>query len=187
MYPMTATLSGLYVDCFTLGQGLLKIVPDVHEVTVTDQDAALIEEGMLTMPGHPDVAKGLTMLNDKGFGLVTRTNSPPIPGGQSPLEHAVLGDCFERQFSIEACRAYKPSAHVYHYVSQELGGCALSVDNGGRPRLGHRRSPERRLQFSVDHPPRQRAADRPTPARTEYRRSGSRSTRARAARIRTMP
>jgi 2-haloacid dehalogenase len=83
MYSLTATLSGLYVDYFTLGQGLLKMVPDIHEVTVTDQDAALIEEGMLTMPGHPDVAKGLTMLNDKGFGLVTRTNSPPIRAGKA--------------------------------------------------------------------------------------------------------
>ncbi len=24
--------------------------------------------------------------------------------------------------TIEACRAYEPSAHVYHYVSQKLGG-----------------------------------------------------------------
>ena len=24
--------------------------------------------------------------------------------------------------SIEACRAYEPSAHVYHCVSQKLGG-----------------------------------------------------------------
>lgn len=63
--------------------------------------------------------------------------------------------------SIEACRAYKPSAHVYHYVSQKLGG--LSMHDGRRRRLGHRRSPERRLQFSVDHPPRQCAADRPRP------------------------
>jgi 2-haloacid dehalogenase len=121
MYSMTATLSGLYVDYFTLGQGLLKMVADIHAVTVTEDDAALIKEGMLTMPAHPDVTKGLSMLQDKGFRLITLTNSPPNPGGQSPLEHAGLGNHFERQFSIEACRAYKPSAHVYHYVSQELG------------------------------------------------------------------
>src|SRR6201996_6683020 len=43
MYSMTATLSGLYVDYFTLGQGLLKMVGDIHGVTVTDDDAALIK------------------------------------------------------------------------------------------------------------------------------------------------
>ncbi len=72
--------------------------------------------------------------------------------------------------TIEACRAYKPSAHVYHYVSQGLGG-PHSMHDGPRPRLGHRRSPERRLQFSVDHPPRQCPADRARPAPTAYRRS----------------
>jgi 2-haloacid dehalogenase len=121
MYSMTATLSGLYVDYFTLGQGLLKMVGDIHGLTVSDQDANLIKQAMLTMPAHPDVTKGLEILRDSGFRLITLTNSPPNPSGQSPLEHAGLGEYIEQQFSIEACRAYKPSPSVYHYVSQELG------------------------------------------------------------------
>src|ERR1700733_3418142 len=120
MYLMTGPLSGPYVDYFTLGPGLLKMIGDIHGLTVTDEDAHLIKQGMLTMPAHPDVTKGLDLLRDKGYRLVTLTNSPPNPGGQSPLEHAGLGEYFERQLSIEACRAYKPSPHVYHYVSQEL-------------------------------------------------------------------
>lgn len=83
MYSMTATLSGLYVDYFTLGQGLLRMEADIQEVAVTDQDAALIKEGMLTMPAHPDVAKGRTMLNDKRFRLVTLTNAPPVRAGRA--------------------------------------------------------------------------------------------------------
>jgi NADH:ubiquinone reductase (H+-translocating) len=122
MYSMTATLSGLYVDYFTLGPGLLKMVGDIHGVTISEKDAALIKEGMLTMPAHPDVKKGLTLLRDKGFRLVTLTNSPPTPGGPTPLEHAGLKEFFEdHQYSIEACRVYKPAAAVYHYVAQEEG------------------------------------------------------------------
>jgi 2-haloacid dehalogenase len=121
MYSMTATLSGLYVDYFTLGQGLLKMIADIHGVTASDDDVAKLRQGMLTMPAHPDVTKGLTLLKNKGFRLVTLTNSPPNPGGDSPLEHAGLKEYFERQFSIETCRAYKPSSAVYHFVAQELG------------------------------------------------------------------
>jgi 2-haloacid dehalogenase len=120
MYSMTATLSGLYVDYFTLGRGLLAMVADIHGITVRDKDIASIEEGMKTMPAHPDVPKGLELLRDNGLRLITLTNSPPNPDGQSPLEHAGLGGLIERQFSIETCRAYKPSPHVYHLVSQEL-------------------------------------------------------------------
>jgi 2-haloacid dehalogenase len=119
-YSMTATLSGRYVDYLTLGQGLLKMVADSHGVEVSDADVESLKQGMLSMPAHPDVVGGLKTLRDNGFRLVTLTNSPPLPEGRSALERAGLGDFFERKFSIEACRAYKPAAHVYHYVSQEL-------------------------------------------------------------------
>ncbi len=120
MYSMTATLSGMYVDFFTLGQGLLTMVADIHGISVSNRDVDLLKQGMMSMPAHPDVAGGLQMLLAKGFRLVTLTNSPPSPDGQSALERAGLGEFFERKFSVETCRAYKPSAHVYHYVSQEL-------------------------------------------------------------------
>jgi 2-haloacid dehalogenase len=121
-YSMTATLSGLYVDFFTLGQGLLKMVGNIHGVTITAEDAALIKEGMLTMSAHPDVVSGLTLLRERGFRLVTLTNSPPTPGAEQPLERAGLKEFFgTRQYNIEACRAYKPATAVYHYVAQEEG------------------------------------------------------------------
>jgi 2-haloacid dehalogenase len=121
MYSMTTTLSGCYVDFFTLGQGVLGMMADFHGVGMTDHDLRAVKEGMLTMPAHPDVADALRTLRDNGFRLVTLTNSPPVPDGPTPLEHAGLGGFFERQFSVDACRAYKPAARVYRYVCDELG------------------------------------------------------------------
>ncbi|MDP9843547.1 haloacid dehalogenase type II [Streptosporangium lutulentum] len=120
MYSMTVTLSGLYEGYFTLGQGLLKMVGDIHGVRVSDADIEEIRQAMLTMPAHPDVEEGLSRMKDAGFRLVTLTNSPSNPGGQSPLEHAGLAHFFERQFTIETVRAYKPAQQVYHLVAQEL-------------------------------------------------------------------
>ena len=77
MYSMTITLSGLYEDFFTLGQGLLRMVGDIHGVRITDADLAELRTGMLTMPAHPDVEAGLTQLKDAGFRMVALTNSPP--------------------------------------------------------------------------------------------------------------
>ena len=120
LYSMTATLSGNYVDYFTLGQGLLRMLAEVHRVDITDEDLRRVKEGMLTMPAHPDVEDGLTKLRDNGFRLVTLTNSPPNPNGPTPLEHAGLGRFFERQFSVDTCRIYKPAQAVYRHVCQEL-------------------------------------------------------------------
>jgi 2-haloacid dehalogenase len=120
MYSMTITLCGLYEGYFTLGQGLLKMVGDIHGVEVTDADIEEIRKAMLTMPPHSDVEAGLNQLKDAGFRMVTLTNSPSNPKGQSPLEHAGLAHFFERQFTIETTRAYKPAPQVYHLVAQGL-------------------------------------------------------------------
>jgi 2-haloacid dehalogenase len=72
------------------------------------------------MPAHADVAEGLQELKSAGFRMVTLTNSPLNPGGPSPLEHAGLAKFFERQFSIETVRSYKPDPHAYHLVAQDL-------------------------------------------------------------------
>lgn len=68
MYSMTLTLSGLYVDFFTLGQGLLSMLADTHGVDATHEDIRRIKDSMLTMPAHPDVEPGLTLLRDNGSG-----------------------------------------------------------------------------------------------------------------------
>ncbi|MGH3563972.1 MAG: haloacid dehalogenase type II [Mycobacterium sp.] len=129
MYSMTATLSGRYVDFFTLGQGVFRMLADIRRVDITDDDMDGLKRGMLTMPAHPDVKDGLTVLRNNGFRLVTLTNSPSDPDGPTPLEHAGLARFFERQFSVDACRAFKPAPAVYQHVCEELevapAGCML--------------------------------------------------------------
>jgi 2-haloacid dehalogenase len=121
VYSMTATLAGRYTDFFTLGQAVLQMLADVHDTKITDDDLHSVKYGMLTMPAHPDVEDGLTALRDNGFRLVTLTNSPPSSDGPTPLEHAGLAHFFERRFSVEDCRAFKPAPTVYRHVSKELG------------------------------------------------------------------
>jgi 2-haloacid dehalogenase len=120
MYSMTATLSEHYVDFFSLGQGVLRMLARIYRVNISDDDVSRLKAAMLTMPAHPDTADGLTKLRDNGFRLVTLTNSPPNPSGPTPLENAGLDGFFERQLSVDPCRAFKPSPLVYRYVCREL-------------------------------------------------------------------
>lgn len=120
-YSMTVTSSGRYVDFFTLGQGVLRMLATIRGVDINDDDEDALKHAMLTMPAHPDVADGLTSLRDKGFRLVTLTNSPPSPFAPTPIEHAGLGHLFERQLSVDACRAFKPAPAPYLYTCEQLG------------------------------------------------------------------
>jgi 2-haloacid dehalogenase len=121
MYSMTATLSQHYVDFFTLGQGVLRMLATIRGVQIADADLDALRVAMLTMPAHPDAEDGLTTLHDNGFRLVALTNSPPNPNGPSPLDHAGLGHLFDRQLSVEACRAFKPAPSVYLHACEQLG------------------------------------------------------------------
>ena len=121
MYSMAATLAEHYVDFFALGQGVLRMLADIYRVDITDDDVGRLRTQMSTMPAHPDVIEVLTALRDNGFRLITLTNSPHRSGVRTPLENAGLAELFEQQFSVESCRAFKPSPSVYRYVCEQLG------------------------------------------------------------------
>ena len=121
MYSMTVTLSEHYVDFFALGQGVLRMLADANQVDITDDDVGRVTAAMGTMPAHPDAVGALKKLRDNGFRLVTLTNSPHLPGAPTPLENAGLAGLFERQLSVDSCRAFKPAPAVYRHVCHELG------------------------------------------------------------------
>jgi 2-haloacid dehalogenase len=121
MYSMTATLAEHYVDFFTLGQGVLHMLADIHHVDISEHDLARLQTQMRTMPAHPDVVEGLTTLRDNGFRLATLTNSPHRPGLATPLDNAGLAEYFEQQLSVESCHAFKPAPAVYLHACEALG------------------------------------------------------------------
>jgi 2-haloacid dehalogenase len=121
MYSMAVTLSDTYVDFFSLGQAVLRMTADVHHVRIGDDDLAALNAGMQTMPAHRDVAEGLSRLKEQGYCLVTLTNSPPVAGASTPLENAGIAGFFERQFSVDTSRVFKPSTGLYTTVASELG------------------------------------------------------------------
>src|SRR5262245_14299914 len=119
LYSNVITLSGLYTSFFTLGQGVLRMLGSIHNVSIHEADIQELKERMLTMPAHADVPAGLKQLEDAGFRLVTLTNSPSDPQ-LSPLRHAGIDGWFERSFSVDRVRRFKPAPHVYRMVAEEL-------------------------------------------------------------------
>ena len=119
LYSEAITLSGPYTTFFTLAQGVLKMLGAIHNVSIQQVDIEELRMRLLTMPAHPDVPAGLKQLKDAGFRLVTLTNSPPDPQ-TSPLKHAGIDGWFEKSFSIDRVRRFKPAPQVYHVVAEEL-------------------------------------------------------------------
>jgi NADPH2:quinone reductase len=120
-YSMTLTLSDVYTDFFSLGEAVLRMLGDIHGVQITDDDVQAVRAGFATMPAHEEVAAGLAQLRDEGYRLVTLTNSPTSSGGETPLQRAGLGEYFEREFSVDTARVFKPATVLYRNVAEQLG------------------------------------------------------------------
>jgi 2-haloacid dehalogenase len=120
LYSNAITLAGYYETFFALGQGVLKMLGAIYKVPVQAADLGELRARMLSMPEHKDVPEGLRMLREAGFRLMTLTNSPPDKDG-TPLDRAGLAPFFERQFSVDQVRRFKPAPEVYQLIPDLLG------------------------------------------------------------------
>jgi 2-haloacid dehalogenase len=120
LYSNVATVAGPYADFGTLAGAVLDMTAAAHGTMLPADDRARILQGTLMLPPHPDVKAGLQRLKADGFRLVTLTNSAPATVAQQ-LKNAGLADFFERSFSVDAVKKFKPSAETYQYVARELG------------------------------------------------------------------
>lgn len=120
LYSMTVTMTGDYLDFSRLALGVLRMLGDIHQAEISDDDVYRLKAGLLALPAHPDVPEGLGILLDNGFRLATLTNSPPNPDGATALENAGLADFFEHRLSVDGRHAFKPSPAVYEYAARTL-------------------------------------------------------------------
>ncbi len=120
LYSQTLSLTGSYVPFGTLGGGVLRMLGQIHGVAISEEDVDELGARVADMPVHPDVAAGLALLKDAGFSLVTLTNSPASVG-PDPLDKAGLGSMFERRFTVDTVRRFKPAEETYGVVSGAMG------------------------------------------------------------------
>jgi 2-haloacid dehalogenase len=120
LYSEVATLAGPYSDFASIGGASLDMVAGARGITLPSTDRSRILQDMLRLPAHPDVRDGLQTMRDAGLRLVTLTNSAPAAVEQQ-LTNAGLTAFFERSFSVDTVRRFKPAPEVYQSVAESLG------------------------------------------------------------------
>ena len=117
---MVATITGIYDDFGKIASASLEMSAQQHNVALSDEDKATIMGTVRSLPPHPDIIPGLEKLKSAGFQLFTLTNSPPLVV-EAQLQNANLTDYFEKSFSVDAVKLFKPAAEVYQMTAKELG------------------------------------------------------------------
>ena len=117
LYSETVTLTDTFVPFGQLGAGVFRMLGHIHDVAISEADIAELANGLGALPPHPDVPGSLRKLKAAGYRLVTLTDAPANPG-RGPLQAAGLSELFERQFTAETVRRYKPAHETYQMIAQ---------------------------------------------------------------------
>jgi 2-haloacid dehalogenase len=120
-YSLVETLSGEYHDFGEIGTAALMMVAQREGIELDRETArAAIVTPLRSLPAHADVREGLQRLSEQGYRLVSLTNSSKI-GVETQLKNAGLTDLFEKRYSIDAIKKYKPHEDTYRMVLDDLG------------------------------------------------------------------
>jgi 2-haloacid dehalogenase len=119
LYSEVATLAGPYTDFASIAGAALDMTATARNVTMSPENRTRILQGMLKLPAHSDARDGLQIMRDAGLRLVTLTNSAPA-AVQQQLANAGLTSLFERSFSVDTVRRFKPAPEAYRSVAETL-------------------------------------------------------------------
>jgi 2-haloacid dehalogenase len=119
LYSEVATLAGPYTDFASIAGAALDMAASARSITLSPDNRTRILQGMLKLPAHSDVREGLQIMDDAGLRLVTLTNSAPA-AVQQQLANAGLASFFERSFSVDGVRRFKPAPEPYRSVADAL-------------------------------------------------------------------
>jgi 2-haloacid dehalogenase len=119
MYSLALTVSGSYVPFTDIGSAVMKMQADTQGIEIDDADKRELKERFSSMPPYPEVPAALRKLRDAGFRLFTLTNNL-VEVQSRQLAQGGIADLFDRCFSVDSVKVYKPSRQTYAYVEKEL-------------------------------------------------------------------
>jgi len=142
-YAEALTLAGDYRNFGDVARAALEMTAEAQGIRLSASDVQQIIGGIRSLPAHPEAAKSLDRLKSAGLRIVTLTNSS-LAVVEAQMKQSSLQRYFERNFSVDAVRKYKPAPEAYRMVAAELGVptnqlrmiAAHAWDVGGAMRAG---------------------------------------------------
>lgn len=141
-HSLVESVTGSWHNFGDIAEAVLQMTATRYGITLP-ADATPLADIIAAMPAHPDVAAGLSALQQQGFTLVALTNSSAALA-EKQLSSAGLARLFTRILSVEKVQVYKPDLKVYQWAMQEMdqpaSQCMMVAahgwDVGGAKRAG---------------------------------------------------
>lgn len=120
-YSLVETLSGNYHNFGEIGTSALMMVAQVQGINLNRANAKrAIVTPLRSLPAHSDVVPALNALSSQNnITIVSLTNSS-YKGVATQFKNAQLTSYFDKRYSVEALKKYKPHPDTYRLVLNDL-------------------------------------------------------------------
>jgi 2-haloacid dehalogenase len=118
-YSLVDNCTGAYHDFVSIAHATLSMTAKALKTDLDEKEKKAALATLKELPAYPDVPKGLQLLKENGFRLITLTNSP-LATLTAQLQHAKLTGYFEATLSIDPIKKYKPAAETYTWAAGQL-------------------------------------------------------------------
>lgn len=120
-YSLVETLSDHYHGFGEIGTASLMMVAKNQGIDIQYEDAKeAIVTPLRALPPHGDVIASLKALSQNGYRIISLTNSSAV-GVETQFKNAGLTDLFEKRYSVETVKKFKPHPAPYRMVLDDLG------------------------------------------------------------------
>lgn len=118
-YSTVSNTINEYHNFTTIAAATLKMTATSMEKKISNDQVTETLSIIKSLQTYPDVIKGLQLLKENGFRLITLTNSPDAALTEQ-LKNSNLTDYFEQALSIDAIKKYKPAPETYHWAAKKV-------------------------------------------------------------------
>lgn len=120
-HSLVDSTTGRFHTFGEIGVASLLMVAEIEGIELTKAQAkTAIVTPLRSLPPHPDVRDGLQALKDKGYKLVSLTNSSN-KGVYTQFKNADLLSYFDERLSVEDINLYKPDTRTYEWAIEKMG------------------------------------------------------------------
>lgn len=137
------TAADAYTDFGNVAKAALAMTAERRGIRLSEEGGLAILRSIRSLPPHPEVISSFQKLQSAGFRMVALTNSA-LPVLEAQVDNAGIKSYFERLFSVDKVKKFKPAPEVYQHVAASLGlepgrlmmVAAHSWDVGGAMKAG---------------------------------------------------
>lgn len=120
-HSLVDSTTGRFHTFGEIGVASLLMVAEIEGIELTKAQAkTAIVTPLRSLPPHPDVRDGLQALKNKGYKLVSLTNSSN-QGVYTQFKNAGLLSYFDERLSVEDINLYKPDTRTYEWAIEKMG------------------------------------------------------------------